>query len=103
MHCNVSVSDHISIDRTLLEEDSNVTLSPSLPLVSLFDPQAIKDRSNLVLLATLLAAAGNCDQQNSGDAMVSLAKTLNNNAQMISLAQIFVQQPRNSVSHLVMF
>jgi len=46
--------------------------------------------------STLLAAAGNCDQQNSGDAMVSLAKTLNNNAQMISLAQIFVQQPRNS-------
>ncbi|KAF9077975.1 hypothetical protein BDP27DRAFT_1207573 [Rhodocollybia butyracea] len=46
--------------------------------------------------ATLLAAAGNCDQQNSADAMVTLAKSLNNNAQMISLAQIFVQQPRNS-------
>ncbi|KIK61913.1 hypothetical protein GYMLUDRAFT_42332 [Collybiopsis luxurians FD-317 M1] len=46
--------------------------------------------------ATLLAAAGPCDQQNSGDAMVNLAKTLNNNADMISLAQLFVQQPRNS-------
>ncbi|KAE9399225.1 hypothetical protein BT96DRAFT_994188 [Gymnopus androsaceus JB14] len=46
--------------------------------------------------STLLAAAGNCDQQNSADAMVTLAKTLNNNAQMITLAQIFAQQPRNS-------
>lgn len=29
--------------------------------------------------------------------MVNLAKTLHNNTDMIRLAQIFVQQPRNSV------
>ncbi|KAH7878925.1 uncharacterized protein C8R40DRAFT_1037481 [Lentinula edodes] len=50
--------------------------------------------------STLLAAAGNCDQQNSADAMITLAKTLNNNADMISLAQIFAQQPRNSPNSL---
>ncbi|KAJ4470091.1 hypothetical protein J3R30DRAFT_1224087 [Lentinula aciculospora] len=50
--------------------------------------------------STLLAAAGNCDQQNSADAMISLAKTLNNDANMISLAQIFAQQPRNSPNSL---
>lgn len=47
---------------------------------------------------TLLAAAGNCDQQNSADQFVTFAKTLSNPSQMISLAQIFVQQPRNTVS-----
>ncbi|KAI6010761.1 hypothetical protein F5J12DRAFT_821573 [Pisolithus orientalis] len=46
--------------------------------------------------STLLAAAGPCDQQNAADKMIDLAKTLNNNANMIELAQIFVQQPRNS-------
>ena len=30
--------------------------------------------------------------------MIDLAKQLKNNAQMITLAQIFAQQPRNSVS-----
>jgi len=45
---------------------------------------------------TLLAAAGPCDQQNAADNMIDLAKTLQNNAQVISLAQIFAQQPRNS-------
>lgn len=47
---------------------------------------------------TLLEAAGNCDQQNSADAMIDLAKQLNNDAEMIRLAQVFVQQPRNSPS-----
>ena len=46
---------------------------------------------------TLLAAAGPCDQQNAADTMVDLAKTLNNDPNMIKFAQIFVQQPRNSV------
>lgn len=50
--------------------------------------------------ATLLAAAGDCDQQNSADAMVTLAKSLNNDASMITLAQIFAQQPRNSPNSL---
>jgi len=45
--------------------------------------------------ATLLAAAGNCDQQNAADKMVDLSKTLGS-AQMLSLAQIFTQQPRNT-------
>ena len=46
---------------------------------------------------TLLAAAGPCDQQNNADTMIDLAKQLNNNADMIKFAQIFAQQPRNSV------
>ncbi|KAI0816990.1 hypothetical protein BC628DRAFT_1342436 [Trametes gibbosa] len=45
---------------------------------------------------TLLAAAGPCDQQNSADAMVDLAKQLNNDPDMIKFAQIFAQQPRNT-------
>jgi len=48
--------------------------------------------------ATLLAAAGPCDQQNAADNMVDLAKTLNNDAKMIQLSQVFVQQPRNTPS-----
>ena len=51
---------------------------------------------------TLLAAGGNCDQQNAADAMVDLAKQLDNNADMIRLAQIFVQQPRNAVRAHIM-
>jgi hypothetical protein len=47
---------------------------------------------------TLLAAAGPCDQQNAADTMVDLAKTLENNADVIKFAQIFAQQPRNSPS-----
>lgn len=47
-------------------------------------------------MATLLLNAGACDQQNAADTMIDLAKQLNNNAEMIRLAQIFAQQPRNS-------
>ncbi|KAI6042038.1 hypothetical protein EDC04DRAFT_1077682 [Pisolithus marmoratus] len=46
--------------------------------------------------STLLAAAGPCDQQNAADNMIDLAKTLDDDASMIRLAQIFAQQPRNS-------
>jgi hypothetical protein len=46
---------------------------------------------------TLLAAPGPCEQQNAADNMVDLAKTLNNDPNMIKFAQIFAQQPRNSV------
>lgn len=49
--------------------------------------------------ATLLAAAGPCDQQNAADKMVDLSKMLGS-AQMLSLAQIFTQQPRNTPSSL---
>ena len=47
--------------------------------------------------ATLLAAADPCAQQDSADAMIDLAKQLNNDPDMIRLAQIFAQQPRNTV------
>lgn len=50
---------------------------------------------------TLLAAAGPCDQQNAADTMIDLAKTLKNNADVIKFAQIFAQQPRNSVCRIV--
>ncbi|KAF9444810.1 hypothetical protein P691DRAFT_627410, partial [Macrolepiota fuliginosa MF-IS2] len=50
--------------------------------------------------ATLLAAAGPCDQQNSGDQMIDLAKQLKSDPEMIRLAQIFVQQPRNAPDSL---
>ncbi|KIK94993.1 hypothetical protein PAXRUDRAFT_827437 [Paxillus rubicundulus Ve08.2h10] len=46
--------------------------------------------------STLLAAPGPCEQQNSADNMIDLAKTLSNNPDMIKFAQIFAQQPRNS-------
>lgn len=36
----------------------------------------------------------------TGDQMINLAKTLQNNAYTINLAQIFVQQPRNSPDSL---
>ena len=45
---------------------------------------------------TLLAAAGPCDQQNAADQMIDLAKQLNSDPDMIRLAQIFAQQPRNT-------
>jgi len=48
--------------------------------------------------STLLAAAGPCGQQDQADKMIDLAKQLNNDATMISLAQIFAQQPRNTPS-----
>ncbi|KAG5636125.1 hypothetical protein H0H81_009032 [Sphagnurus paluster] len=50
--------------------------------------------------STLLAAGKNCDQQDAGDKMIDLAKTLNNDAEMIRLAQLFVQQPRNAPDNL---
>jgi hypothetical protein len=53
---------------------------------------------SVAAFSTLLAAAGPCDQQNAADKMVDLAKTLGNDAKMISLSQIFAQQPRNSPS-----
>ena len=52
---------------------------------------------SVAAFTTLLAAAGNCDQQNAADNMVDLAKSLNNDPAMIRFAQIFVQQPRNTV------
>ncbi|KAI0365190.1 hypothetical protein BV20DRAFT_954831 [Pilatotrama ljubarskyi] len=51
---------------------------------------------SVTAFTTLLAAAGPCEQQDSADAMVDLAKTLNNDAHMIKFAQIFAQQPRNT-------
>lgn len=47
---------------------------------------------------TLLAAPPPCAQQDSADAMITLAKSLDDDAEMIRLAQIFRQQPRNAVS-----
>jgi hypothetical protein len=44
---------------------------------------------------TLLAAAGDCDQQDAADGLMNLSKQLKSQ-EMITLAQIFVQQPRNS-------
>jgi len=46
--------------------------------------------------AQLLAAGDACAQQDAGDQMIDLAKTLNNDPEMVRLTQIFVQQPRNS-------
>ncbi|KAK0442810.1 uncharacterized protein EV420DRAFT_1072550 [Desarmillaria tabescens] len=49
---------------------------------------------------SLLAAGGNCDQQNAADQMIDLAKQLGNDAEMIRLTQLFVQQPRNAPDSL---
>src|SRR5438045_3160739 len=46
----------------------------------------------------LLAAHGPCDQQDAADGMVDFAKKLGNDPDMIRFAQIFAQQPRNTVS-----
>ncbi|KAF9052292.1 hypothetical protein BDZ89DRAFT_1153712 [Hymenopellis radicata] len=51
---------------------------------------------SVTAFTTLLAAAGPCEQQDSADAMIDLAKTLNSDANMIKFAQIFAQQPRNT-------
>lgn len=51
-----------------------------------------------VAFTSLLAAGKNCDQQDAADSMIDLAKTLSSDAEMIRLAQIFVQQPRNAVN-----
>lgn len=48
--------------------------------------------------STLLAAADACAQQDAADDMIDLAKQLDNDPEMIRLAQLFVQQPRNAVS-----
>lgn len=53
---------------------------------------------SVTAFTTLLAAAGPCDQQNAADQMVDLAKQLNRDGQMIRLAEIFIQQPRNTPS-----
>ena len=50
---------------------------------------------------TLLAAAGACDQQNNADIMMDLSKKLNSQ-DMIKFAQIFCQQPRNTVRMIVL-
>ncbi|CUA75694.1 proline-rich protein [Rhizoctonia solani] len=48
----------------------------------------------------LLAAPPACAQQDSADAMITLAKSLNDDAEMIRLAQIYRQQPRNAPDSL---
>lgn len=53
---------------------------------------------SVAAFSTLLAAPGACEQQNSADKMIDLAKTLGNDAEMIRLTQIFAQQPRNTVN-----
>ncbi|KAF8900092.1 hypothetical protein CPB85DRAFT_1439692 [Mucidula mucida] len=50
--------------------------------------------------AACIAAGGNCDQQNAADSMIDLAKSLGGDAEMIRLAQLFVQQPRNAPDSL---
>ncbi|KIK09012.1 hypothetical protein K443DRAFT_672054 [Laccaria amethystina LaAM-08-1] len=50
---------------------------------------------SIAAFSTLLAAAGPCEQQNAADNMMDLGKKLNS-AQMITLTQIFTQQPRNT-------
>jgi len=55
---------------------------------------------SVAAFSTLLAAAGPCEQQDSADKMIDLAKTLNNDPNMIKLAQIFAQQPRNTPNSL---
>jgi len=49
---------------------------------------------------TLLAAGDPCDHQDQADKMVDLAHQLNNDSEMIRLAQLFVQQPRNAPDSL---
>lgn len=51
---------------------------------------------SITAFTTLLAAAGDCDQQDAADQMIDLAKKLNNDPTMIKFTQIFVQQPRNT-------
>ena len=47
-------------------------------------------------MATLLAAPPPCAQQDAADSMIDLARQLGNDAEMIRLAQLFRQQPRNA-------
>lgn len=73
---------------------------------------------SVAAFTTLLAAGNACDHQgmlacivylqlsnmcrfvDAADNMIDLAKTLKNNAQVISLAQVFAQQPRNAPDSL---
>ncbi|KAI0782904.1 hypothetical protein C8Q75DRAFT_785857 [Abortiporus biennis] len=55
---------------------------------------------SVAAFTTLLAAAGPCEQQDQADNMIDLAKQLGNDAEMIRLAQLFVQQPRNAPDSL---
>jgi len=55
---------------------------------------------SIAAFSTLLAAPPACAQQDAADNMIDLAHQLNNNADMISLTQIFAQQPRNSPDSL---
>ena len=51
---------------------------------------------------TILAAAPPCAQQDAADRLVDFAKQLNNNtAEMIKFAQLFAQQPRNTVRQVL--
>lgn len=50
---------------------------------------------SVAAFTTLLAAAGSCEQQDAADNMMDLGKKLNS-AQVITLTQIFTQQPRNT-------
>ena len=53
---------------------------------------------SVLAFPTLLAAAPPCNQQDATDDLIDFAKRLNNNtAAMIKFAQLFVQQPRNTV------
>jgi LysM repeat protein len=49
---------------------------------------------------TLLAAGDPCDHQDQADDMMDLAHTLKSDPEMIRLAQLFVQQPRNAPDSL---
>ncbi|KIM31233.1 hypothetical protein M408DRAFT_327494 [Serendipita vermifera MAFF 305830] len=55
---------------------------------------------SVAAFSTLLAAPGPCAQQDAADNMIDLALTLQNNAEMIRLTQIFRQQPRNAPDSL---
>jgi len=55
---------------------------------------------SIAAFSALLAAPGPCEQQNAADNMMDLAKQLKNDAEMIKLTQIFVQQPRNTPNSL---
>lgn len=77
-------------------------------LINLFTPQlsaggaAKCNPISITAFTTLLAAAGPCEQQDAADSMIDLAKSLNNDPTMIKLSQIFAQQPRNTVSVIMM-
>jgi len=55
---------------------------------------------SVTAFSALLASGNVCDQQDAADTMVTFAKTLNSDPDMIRLAQIFAQQPRNAPDSL---